>query len=97
MRIRVTVSARAELLETVVRLRRQHRGRAARFVSAVEDRLSELATGHEQAPEMGSAWRAARAGQGHRLYLRTRGDTLWLLAVWPDPANREPSQREESE
>ena len=84
MTIRVTPSARAELLETVVRLRRRDRGSAARFVAEVEDRLRALAAGDEEAPELASPWRAAGATEGHRLYVRERKDALWLIAVWPE-------------
>jgi len=88
MRIRVTASARTELLETVARLRERHRDEAARFVLAVEDRLQAVADGTEAAPEMEPVWRAADHVGGHRLYLRERGDVLWLLAVWPEGHDR---------
>jgi hypothetical protein len=81
----VTSSARAELLETVVRLRRRDRDEATRFVSQVEDRLTAVAAGDEEALELASPWRAAGAAEGHRLYVRERKDALWLLAVWPEP------------
>jgi hypothetical protein len=82
--VRVTPSARAELLETVVRLRQHDRDEAARFVAGVEDRLTALAAGDEDAAELGSPWSAARASGGHRLYVRERTDGLWLIAVWPE-------------
>jgi len=84
VRIRVTPSARSELLETVVRLRGRDREAAARFVLELEDRLMEIADGFDDAPELGPVWRAAGATDGHRVYVRERGDTLWLLAVWPE-------------
>jgi hypothetical protein len=71
-------------METLVRLRERDREEAYRFVVALEDRLREVAEGTETAPEMGPVWRAAGAAGGHRLYVRERGNTLWLLAVWPE-------------
>ncbi len=88
MRIRVTPSARAELLETVVRLRDRDRRAAARFVDLVATSILEAADGDAEAPELESPWRSARATDDHRLYLRDRTDGLWLIAVWPDPAVR---------
>lgn len=85
MRFLVTPSARAELLETVVRLRQRDRAEAASFVDAVSDRLRALVDGSEQAPELTSAWRAAGSAEGHRLYVRERSDGMWLLAVLPEP------------
>ena len=85
MRFLVTPSARAELIETVVRLRQRDRDGATRFVEGVSDRLRALADGSEQAPELPSSWRAAGSGEGHRLYVRERTDGLWLLAVLPEP------------
>jgi hypothetical protein len=82
---RVTPSARAELLSTVVRLRQRDRDEARRFVELVALRLRALADGSEQAPELGSPWRAAGSAEGHRLYLRERTDGMWLLAVLPEP------------
>ena len=90
MRIRVTSSARSELLETVVRLRGRDREEAARFVLELEDRLLEVADGFEDAPELGPVWHAAGAAEGHRLYVRERGDVLWLMAVWPEGSPSRP-------
>lgn len=89
MRIRVTPSARAELLETVVRLRVRDRAAAARFVDRVADGILAAAQGDDDAPEIASPWRCAQATDDHRLYLRDRTDGLWLIAVWPDPASRD--------
>jgi len=86
--IRVTPSARDELLETVVRLRQRNREEAALFVERVEDRLMALAAGDETAAELDSPWHAADATEGHRLYVRERTDGLWLIAVWPEDAVR---------
>ena len=77
-------------METVVRLRDRDREEAARFVLGIEDRLGEVADGTESAPELGPVWRAAGAASGHRLYVRERGDTLWLLAVWPESPPAQP-------
>ena len=85
MRFLVTPSARAELLETVVRLRQRDRDEAARFVEGVSDRLWALADGSEQAPELASPWRAAGSDDGHRLFVRERTDGMWLLAILPEP------------
>jgi hypothetical protein len=84
VRIRVTPSARRELLETVVQLRGRDREEAARFVLELEDRLMAVADGIDDAPELGSVWHTAGAAEGHRVYVRERGDVLWLLAVWPE-------------
>jgi hypothetical protein len=81
----VTPSARAELLETVVRLRQRDRDEARSFVRGVSDRLRALAAGREQAPKLTSPWQAAGSAEGHRLYVRERTDGMWLLAVLPEP------------
>jgi len=85
LRFLVTPSARAELLETVARLRQRDRNEAERFVESVSDRLWALVDGSEQAPELASPWRAAGSDEGHRLYVRERTDGMWLLAVLPEP------------
>lgn len=85
MRFLVTPSARAELLETVARLRQHDRDEAKRFVEGVSDRLRALVDGSEQAPELASPWQAAGSAEGHRLYVRERADGMWLLAVLSEP------------
>jgi hypothetical protein len=87
LRFLVTPSARAELLETVVRLRRRDRDEAKSFVEGVSNRLRALADGSEQAPELASPWRAAGSAEGHRLYLRERADGMWLIAVLAEPTD----------
>jgi hypothetical protein len=82
----VTPSARAELLETVVRLRQRNRAEARRFIARLEERLMDVIDGSEPASEMASPWRAVGAAEGHRLYLRQRQDAMWLIAVWPEGA-----------
>ncbi len=84
MRIRVTPSARAELLEAVVRLKRRDSEEASRFLLEIEDRLAEVEEGLEDVPELGSAKHSATASHGHRLYLRERTNGMWLIAVWPE-------------
>ena len=84
MRFLVTPSARAELLETVARLRQLDRGEAKSFVEGVADRLRALTEDREQAPELTSPWRAAGSAEGHRLYVRERVDGMWLIAVLPE-------------
>ncbi len=86
--MRVTPSARVDLLEAVARLRRRDPELAARFVLVVEDRLADLTEGLETAPELESARHSATATQGHRLYLRERTNGMWLIAVWPDGSVR---------
>jgi hypothetical protein len=88
VRIRVTPSARAELLATVVGLRDRDRAAAARFVEDVAARIQAIADGDLQAPELSSPWRSSRATDDHRLYLRERTSGLWLIAVWPEPSLR---------
>ncbi len=88
MRIRVTPSARAELLETVVRLRDLDRSAAARFVDRVSKAIRAAADGEAETPELDSPWRSAQATDDHRLYLRDRTDALWLIAIWPEPSAR---------
>jgi len=85
LRFLVTPSARAELLETVVRLRQHDRDEAREFVEGVSARLRELADGSELASELASSWRAASSAEGHRLYVRERTDGMWLIAVLPEP------------
>lgn len=84
MRVRVTPSARRELLELVARVRNRDRGQAVRLVAELADRLDAIADGDEIASELGSVVHTAAAADGHRLYVRERGDALWVLAVWPD-------------
>ena len=86
--MRVTSSARAELLEVVARLQRCDPELAARFVLEVEDRLAAVDEEPDEARELASSWRSAGACHGHRLYLRERTDGLWLIAVWPEPGLR---------
>lgn len=82
--MRVTPSARRELLELVVAVRERNREAAIRLVTELADRLDAIADGDDQGPELGSVVHAAAAAEGHRLYVRERGDTLWVLAVWPE-------------
>lgn len=87
--MRVTPSARKDLLEAVARLRRGDPERAERFVLEVEDRLTDLTESLETAPELESAKHSATAAEGHRLYLRERTSGMWLIAVWPDRSVRD--------
>lgn len=86
--MRVTPSARIELLEAVARLQRRDPEEAARFVLDVEDRLMESGGMMDEVPELRSPKHAATASSGHRLYLRERTDGVWLIAVWPDARTR---------
>lgn len=90
MKIRVTPSARAELLEAVASIQRRDREEAARFVLEVGNRLAELDDGLREVPELGSSRHTATASHGHRLYLRDRTNGVWLIAVWPDAELRNP-------
>lgn len=83
MKVRVTPGARRELLQMVARVRDRDRGAAVRLVTELADRLDAVADGDDVAPELGSLVYSAAAAEGHRLYVRERGDTLWVLAVWP--------------
>ena len=87
--MRVTPSARLDLLEAVARLRRRDPELAASFLLEVEDRLVDLTAGLETAPELDSAKHSATAAEGHRLYLRERTSGMWLIAVWPDRSVRD--------
>lgn len=87
--MRVTPSARVDLLEAVARLQRRDPELAARFVLEVEDRLADLTEGLETAPELESAKHSATASHGHRLYLRERTTGMWLIAVWPEASIRD--------
>ncbi len=86
MEVRFTPSARAQLLEEVVRLRDQDRGRAAALVDDVEDRLRAISLGVEDGRELdGVATAAAPSGPGEvRLFYRLRRDVCWVLAVLPE-------------
>ena len=88
MRVLVTPSARAELLETVVRIRERDRREAARFIDAVARNIGAVVDGVDAGRELDSPWKSARATDDHRLYIRERKDAMWLIAVWPDPAAR---------
>ena len=92
MRVLVTPSARAELLETVVKIRTRDRREAARFIDAVARNIGAVADGVEAGRELDSPWSAARAADDHRLYLRERRDAMWLIAVWPDAVTREETE-----
>ena len=87
--MKVTPSARTELLEAVARLQRRDPEEAARFVLEVEDRLTELDGGLDEVPELRSPKHSATASSGHRLYVRERTNGMWLLAVWPERSVRE--------
>jgi hypothetical protein len=82
--VRVTPSARRDLLEAVARLRRRDPELAARFVLEVEERLADLGDDLDDVPELGSTVHSATATEGHRLYLRERTNGMWLIAVWPE-------------
>lgn len=82
--MKVTPSARTELLEAVVRLKRLDPDGAVRFVSEVEDRLFELDDVLDEVPELGSTKHSATATSGHRLFVRERTNGMWLIAVWPE-------------
>ncbi|MEE4272823.1 MAG: hypothetical protein V2I67_14210 [Thermoanaerobaculales bacterium] len=86
--MRVTPSARQDLLEAVARLRRLDPDRAAHFVVELEDRLTGPNSDLESVPELGSAQHSSAAGDGHRFYVRQRSDGDWLIAVWPEPELR---------
>ena len=86
--MRVTPSARTELLEAVARLQRRDPEEAARFVLEVEDRLTKLDGGLDEVPELRSPKHSATASSGHRLYVRERTNGRWLIAVWPEAALR---------
>ena len=83
--MRITPSARTDLLEAVARLHKSDPERAAAFVLELEDRLVDLTRGLEVAPELESARHSATASEGHRIFLRERTDGMWLIAVWPEP------------
>jgi len=86
--MRVTPSARIELLEAVARLQRRDPEGAARFVLEVEDRLTEATEDLEDVPELGSPKYSATATEGHRFFLRERTNGMWLIAVWPEASTR---------
>ena len=87
--MKVTPSARTELLEAVARLQRRDAEEAARFLLEIEDRLEEIGEGLQEVPELGSAKHSATASLGHRFYLRERTNGMWLIAVWPEPSIRD--------
>lgn len=86
--MRVTPSARRDLLGAVARLRNRDPELAPCFVLEVERRLAGLTSGLEAVPELESSRHSATASHGHRLYLRERTNGMWLIAVWPDPELR---------
>lgn len=86
--MRVTPSARTELLEAVARLQRREPEEAMRFVLELEDRLAELEEGLDEVAELKSAKHSATASTGHRLFLRERTNGMWLIAVWPEKRAR---------
>ena len=83
--MRVTPSARSDLLEAVARLRERDPERAALFLLELEDRLADLGDDLDAVPELGSSRHSATASHGHRIYLRERTNGMWLIAVWPEP------------
>jgi len=87
--VKVTPSARTELLEAVARLRRRDPEEAVRFVDEIEDRLVGLAADLDDVPELRSSKHSAAATSGHRLFVRERRDGMWLIAVWPEPSIRD--------
>lgn len=89
--MRVTPSARTDLLEAVARLQRRDPEQAARFVIELEDRLADLGDDLETVPELNSSRHSATATDGHRLYLSERTSGMWLITVWPEPELRDDS------
>ena len=86
--MKVTPSARNELLEAVAQLHRRDPEEAARFLLQLEDLIADLAGGYEEVPELRSPKHSATASSGHRLYLRERTNGMWLIAVWPERSVR---------
>lgn len=87
--MRVTPSARTELLEAVARLKRWNPEEARRFVLEVEGRFAELEEGLDEVAELKSAKHSATASSGHRFFVRERTNGLWLIAIWPERSIRE--------
>jgi hypothetical protein len=81
MEIRVTPSARRDLLAEVARLRDTDLGSAVDLVEGVEARLRAVAEGREE-PHRLTSPPPPSDDVALRMYTRVRGDTLWLLAVW---------------
>ena len=84
MDVRVTPSARRHLLEEVVRLRELDLNRAIALVEGVEARLVGGAVGGVVGGGGARGAPPADADVALRMYTRTRGDVLWVLAVWTE-------------
>ena len=82
--VRITASARDELLQLVASVRERDRAAAHALVGEIAERLEACRSESGAAAELGSTRVAASAVDGHRIYVRERGDTLWVLAVWPE-------------
>lgn len=85
MSIRATESARSQLRYAVNTLRRRNPSKADRLVQAVHNLLADRRKIDEAArPFAGLAGAAVREAEveGHRLFFRETGDTLWLAGIW---------------
>jgi plasmid stabilization system protein ParE len=84
-----TPSARTQLLAHVAALRHADRGRAARFVDALEARLEDLSTGAEAGRAIHLLDRRTGDADGVRLGYWVRAGVLWILAIHPEATNAE--------
>lgn len=86
MQVRLTGSARTQLLDEVASLARRDRRGAAALVDSIEDVALELASGRTEGHEVDLGKAAFLSGDRHRLYYQVRGDILWIVALWRGPA-----------
>lgn len=79
MEIRLTASARSQLLALVAAERDRDRPRAALLVDRIESTLRRLA--EEPSAETESSTFETGSAEGHRILYRQRGSSLWVIAL----------------
>jgi plasmid stabilization system protein ParE len=82
--VRLTSTARDQLLAAVVLLREDDRAAAGRFVQRVAGALAELGRDPDAGVDVSSERSLTRDGDGFRFLYRVRGEVVWVLAVWPE-------------
>jgi hypothetical protein len=77
--IRLTSSARSQLLALVARERDCNRARATRLVERFESTLRQLA--NDPSDESAPATSVTAPADGHRLLYRRRNGSVWVIAL----------------
>jgi hypothetical protein len=81
MAVRFTLSARSQLMETLVRLRDADREAAFDFLDRTEMALDDLDDQESEGDDVPRRRTLPYLGEQHRFFYRRKGDTVWVLAV----------------